>query len=74
MLAYILYFVLVVGLSILLTASFRRLRGEQPPTREDNAEFDRRIEAIERRYGRRQDDVSAQMDFQKKDEGQDEGN
>lgn len=53
MVGYFLYFLLAVGLSILLTASFRRLRGDDtrtPP--ESQAEFDRRMAKIERRFGK----------------------
>lgn len=48
-----LYFVLVVGLSVLLTAVFRRLRADDQPVAslEDNVEFERKMEALERRVG-----------------------
>jgi hypothetical protein len=53
MIGYFFYFLLAVGLSILLTASFRRLRGdgtgEVPP--EEDAAFDRRMAEIEKRFG-----------------------
>jgi hypothetical protein len=53
MVGYFLYFVLVVGLSVLLTASFRRLRGDggEATLPEEDAAFDRRIAAIEKRFG-----------------------
>lgn len=53
MIGYFLYFVLVVGLSVLLTASFRRLRGDggEATLPEGDAAFDRRIAAIEKRFG-----------------------
>lgn len=54
MIGYFLYFLLAVGLSILLTASFRRLRGDGPGTipPEEDADFERRMAEIENRFGR----------------------
>ncbi len=53
MLAYSLYTLLAVGLAVMLTAMFRRLRRDEdriaPP--EEDAAFDRRIAAIEDDYG-----------------------
>lgn len=56
MIGYALYFLLAVGLSVLLTATFRRLRGEdRRSSAAENEEFDRRMAQIEERFGRRTD-------------------
>ena len=58
MIGYFFYFLLAVGLSVLLTASFRRLRGDGPgaiPPQED-VDFDRRMAAIEKRFGKPDDE------------------
>lgn len=54
MIGYVLYVLLAVGLTLLLSASFRRLRRDEDPVAvpEEDAAFERRIEAIERHYGR----------------------
>jgi hypothetical protein len=53
MIAYSLYTMLAVGLAVMVTAVFRRLRQDDwriaPP--EEDAAFDRRMEEIEVRYG-----------------------
>lgn len=53
MLAYSLYALVAVGLAVLLTAVFRRLRRDEDriASPEENAAFDRRIAAIEADYG-----------------------
>ena len=54
MIEYVLYVLLAVGITLLLSASFRRLRRDEEVTfapDEDEA-FNRRMEAIERQYGR----------------------
>jgi len=51
---YVLYALLAVGLTLLLSASFRRLRRDDEvivAPDEDEA-FNRRMEAIEQQYGR----------------------
>lgn len=54
MIGYALYFLLAVGLTILLTAAFRRLRRDDETivSSQEDAAFDRRMEAIERDFGR----------------------
>lgn len=58
MLSYSLYTLFAVGLAVLLTATFRRLRRDEHRVapREENAAFDRRIAAIEGDYGLEQKD------------------
>lgn len=54
MIGYVLYALLAVGLTLLLSASFRRLRRDDEvivAPDEDEA-FNRRMEAIEQQYGR----------------------
>lgn len=54
MIGYILYALLAVGLTILLSASFRRLRRDDAviAAPDEDETFNRRMEAIERRYDR----------------------
>lgn len=54
MLAYSLYTTLAVGLTLLLTAVFRRLRQDDQriARAEEDAAFERRIKAIEVDYGK----------------------
>jgi len=58
MLAYSLYTIVAIGLTLLLTAMFRGLRRDDqriaPP--EEDAAFDRRIKAIEADYDLPKDD------------------
>jgi hypothetical protein len=53
MLAYSLYTMFAIGLAVMLTAVFRRLRRDDQriAPHEENAAFDRRIAAIEADYG-----------------------
>ena len=64
MIGYSLYFLLAVGLSILLTAAFRRPRGEEPPATppKEDAAFEARIAAIEQRFGKRHDPDRGEAD------------
>lgn len=59
MIGIALYFLLVVGIALLLSAAFRRLSGDNrlivPP--EEDAAFSRRIEAIEREFGTGHDGI-----------------
>ncbi len=51
--SYLLYFLIAVGLSALLTAAFRRVREEdrQAAPLEDEGAFDRRMAELEERFG-----------------------
>jgi len=73
MLDYLSYFLLAVGLSVLLTATFRRLRGDesQVAPSQDDVEFGRRIAAIERQFQTKMDIDSPRSDTgSKKDDSE----
>jgi hypothetical protein len=61
MIAYLFYFLFAVGFSILLTAAFRRLGGDDARvvSPHENAAFERRMAAIEERFARTPDEISA---------------
>lgn len=54
MIGYVLYALLAVGLTLLLSATFRRLRRDDAviAAPDEDEAFNRRMEAIERQYGR----------------------
>ena len=60
MIGYLFFFLLGVGFTLVFSGGFRRLRRDDqaaaPP--EEDAAFDRRMEAIEREFGRDQDGTS----------------